>query len=118
MIEGWQPFRTEEMRKMTRGRLSVVTAMAIGISGWTGQAVAQMRPDQAPSAPVQTGNRANGFDYQPTPSEVLPRENAAGVRAPAGRQGANDRDLERIDRQLLQSHGLSPSSVPNITIEK
>jgi hypothetical protein len=103
---------------MSINGFGVATAIVIGISAWTWQAGAQPRPEQTQQAPVQTGNRANGFDYQPTPAEVAPRENAAGVRAPSAEQKANDLSLERIDRQLLQSHGLSWSSVPNITPSK
>ncbi len=65
-------------------------------------------------AQTQTGNRANGRDYQPTPAEVQPRERAAGIQPPAPQQTRNDRDLERIDRELLREHGLSTSSVPAI----
>ena len=32
------------------------------------------------SIPRRIGYRANGFSYQPTPHEVIPKEKAAGVR--------------------------------------
>ncbi len=69
---------------------------------------------QSGFAQSETGNRANGRDYQPTPAEVQPRERAAGIQAPAPQQQRNDKDLERIDRELLRDHGMSTSSVPAI----
>jgi hypothetical protein len=65
--------------------------------------------------PAELGNRANGRDYQPTPAEVGPRERAAGIQPPAARQRANNRDLERIDKQALQEEGKSTNSVPKMT---
>ena len=78
-----------------------------------GAAVAQSA--DGPAVPRSIGNRANGFDYQPTPSEVIPREKAAGVRPPASSQEQTDRDLEQMDRDLLRDEGVSTSSVPNLT---
>ena len=66
------------------------------------------------SVPAQIGNRANGRDYQPTPQEVAPREKAAGIQPPASQERANSQDLDRIDRNLLQSEGLGTKSVPNM----
>lgn len=66
------------------------------------------------SVPSAIGNRANGRDYQPTPSEVVPREKAAGLRPSDAQQQATDQQLEKTDRQLLRSEGLSTKSVPNI----
>jgi len=66
-------------------------------------------------APAEIGNRANGFDYQPTPSEVVPRERAAGVQPPAAERERENWDLERMDKQLLKSEGLSTDSVPKLT---
>lgn len=66
-------------------------------------------------APAAEGNRANGLDYQPTPSEVVPREKAAGIQPPAAQQKANDQLLERLDKNLLHGEGLSTESVPKLT---
>ena len=71
---------------------------------------------QAP--PAANGNRANGFSYQPTPGQVVPRERAAGVQPPAAQQEKNNRDLERTDKKLLQDEGLSTKSVPKITNDR
>ena len=58
------------------------------------------------SPPKEIGNRANGNDYQPTPSELAPREKAAGIVPPPSQQRAeNQRILDSIDKQLLQSGG-------------
>lgn len=67
----------------------------------------------APSVPLEEGNRANGFDYQPTPSEVAPREKAADILPPAAQQKATDRTLEQMDKNLLRDEGLNTKSVPN-----
>lgn len=77
-----------------------------------GAAVAQTA--DGPAIPRDIGNRANGFDYQPTPSEVVPREKAAGVRPSRMSQEETNRDLEQIDRNLLREEGASTSSVPNL----
>jgi len=79
----------------------------------TGAAVAQSSDTSA--IPRSIGNRANGFSYQPTPSEVIPREKAAGVRPSTTPQQETNRDLEKIDRDLLRDEGLGTSSVPNLT---
>jgi hypothetical protein len=67
------------------------------------------------SPPSQIGNRAHGFDYQPTPREVVPREKATGILPPADQQEATNRDLERMDRDLLRDEGLSTRSVPKLS---
>ena len=68
----------------------------------------------APSVRLEDGNRANGFDYQPKPSEVVPRERAADILPPAAQQKATDRTLEQIDKNLLRDEGASTKSVPNM----
>jgi hypothetical protein len=78
-----------------------------------GAAVAQSVDGLA--IPRSIGNHANGFDYQPTPSEVIPREKAAGVRPSATSEENTNRELEELDRDLLRKEGLSTSSVPNMT---
>lgn len=79
----------------------------------TAPAIAQ--PAANRSIPAEIGNRANGYDYQPTPSEVRPREESAGIRPPVAQQKATDRDLEQMDKALLREQGLSTSSVPKMT---
>lgn len=66
-------------------------------------------------APAVTGNRANGLNYQPTPSQVVPREKAAGIQPPVAQRKATDQLLEHTDRKLLQDEGQSTKSVPNLT---
>jgi hypothetical protein len=65
------------------------------------------------SVPANIGNRANGFSYQPTPSEVIGPEVSAGVRSSNAQQEATGRELADMDRSLLRSEGLSTKSVPN-----
>jgi hypothetical protein len=78
-----------------------------------GAAVAQSVDD--PAIPRGIGNHANGFDYQPTPREVIPREKATGVRPSAISQEKTNRELEEMDRDLLRKEGLGTSSVPAMT---
>jgi hypothetical protein len=54
--------------------------------------------------PREIGNRANGFSYQPTPSEVLPREQQAGVRPSAAQQKANDAEIDRLYNSLMRDY--------------
>jgi hypothetical protein len=65
----------------------------------------------AQSIPQEIGNRAHGFSYQPTQQEVRPLEAARGIRPTEKQQTANDRTLERIDRDLLQKEGVA--SIPS-----
>ena len=81
--------------------------MALAVAG--GSAVAQTKDSSVPS---QIGNRANGLSYQPTPGQVGPREQAAGVAPRAQQQQRTNDDLFRMDAQSLKSEGLSPNSVP------
>jgi len=64
------------------------------------------------AVPSEIGNRAHGFSYQPTPSEVRPREAAAGLRLNGARREAANHILRQLDRSLLRDEGLSPASAP------
>ena len=86
--------------------------VAVATFCFMGAAAAQSVGDG--SVPRSIGNRANGFDYQPTPGEVIHREKAAGVRPSMGSQQATDQELENLDRDLLAKEGLITSSVPNM----
>jgi hypothetical protein len=66
------------------------------------------------SPPKEIGNRENGYDYQPTPSEIGPREKAAGIVPSAAQNRAENKELDRLDKDLLQSEGLSTNSVPKL----
>jgi hypothetical protein len=79
----------------------------------TGTTVAQRMNGTA--IPREIGNRANGFNYQPSPVEVVPREISAGVRPSKARQAATDRTLESIDRTLLRDEGLNERDAPVFT---
>jgi peptidoglycan hydrolase CwlO-like protein len=83
--------------------------VALAVCAVTAPAMAQN------SVPAEIGNRANGFDYQPTPGEIVPREKAAGIQPSAEQQRAANRDLERIDEDLMREEGLSDKSVPKLT---
>jgi hypothetical protein len=65
--------------------------------------------------PRKIVNCANGFCYQPAPSEVIPREASAGVRPSKAQQDAAGRTLEAIDRSFLREEGLSEKSLPVFT---
>jgi hypothetical protein len=79
----------------------------------TGAATAQRV--NGDSIPSEIGNHANGFDYQPTPREVYPRELSAGLRPSEARQAPTDQTLQDLDRRLLRSEGLSAKNVPAFT---
>ena len=67
------------------------------------------------SPPSAIGNRANGLSYQPTPSEVAPRERAAGIQPNKDGEAAKNRDLEAIGKDALRGVGQSTESVPKMT---
>ena len=77
--------------------------------------VATAQPADGNSIPSKIGNRANGLNYQPTPSELYPREALAGVWPSKVRQAPTDRTLEKLDRTLLNNERLSMGSVPVFT---
>lgn len=85
----------------------------IAVVGSTVGAMAQDANSGSP--PREIGNRANGYDYEPTPGEVVPREKAAGVRPSAEQQRTTSQELQKMDKSLLRSEGLSTKSVPNMT---
>jgi hypothetical protein len=79
----------------------------------TGAATAQRV--NGDSIPIEIGNHANGFNFQPTPDEVYPREVSAGLWPSKVRQAPTDQTLEDLDRSLLRSEGLSTENVPVFT---
>jgi hypothetical protein len=86
--------------------------VAIAALSLTSTAMAQNAP------PSEIGNRAHGFDYQPTPNEVVPREKASGILPPTAQRDAANRDLEHIDKDLLRDEGLSTRSVPSLSTDR
>jgi hypothetical protein len=83
---------------------------AICLVCMTGAALAQQQ-DRS-SVPHEIGNRANGFNYQPSPGEVVGREERVGVRPSRAQLEKMDQTLESIDFSLLRDEGLSERSVP------
>jgi hypothetical protein len=67
------------------------------------------------SVPHEIGNRANGFSYQPSPREVIPRERSAGVRPTDTKQAAINHDLRDLDENALRLEGLGTQNVPWFT---
>jgi hypothetical protein len=94
------------MRLAVFAVVSIVCAM--------GPTIAQ--PADQAAVPRVIGNRANGFDYQPTPQEVRPREILAGARPPGSHEALTNQDLGELDRRLLQSEGLSTKNVPKFEL--
>ena len=62
--------------------------------------------------PREIGNRANGFSYQPTPGEVGPREEAAGVQPPEAQRNATDADLEPMYNTLMRDYPQDQTKAP------
>jgi hypothetical protein len=52
------------------------------------------------SPPTRIGNIYGGFDHQPTQSEVLRRERAAGISSSAAQRNRDDAVLQEIYRHL------------------
>jgi hypothetical protein len=77
-----------------RTPLLAVTVAVVLTGGMTPQGTGNT------SVPTEIGNRAHGFSYQPTRSQVIPRERAAGVRPSAAQQAATDQELQQIARAL------------------
>jgi hypothetical protein len=93
--------------------MRVFVSTMIAVLSFAGAAMAQGGGGGG-SPPREIGNRANGYDYQPTPSELVPREKAAGIVQPPAQRRAENQELDSIDKQLLQSEGLSTKSVPKL----
>jgi hypothetical protein len=60
--------------------------------------------------PGEIGNRANGFSYQPTPGEVVPREQQAGIRPSSPQEKAMDADLDRMYNSLMREYRQGPAA--------
>jgi len=96
-----------------RGSTMVFTiALSLVAASLGGMAEAQTATGNA--VPAEIGNRANGKDYQPTPNGVAPREQAAGVLPDVAHEQAQNRAVERIDKDALHSVGASTQSVPHM----
>ena len=89
-------------------RLHVASVLAAAQVATVALAVAQS-PDKIPR---EIGNRANGFSYQPTPNEVGPREEKAGIRPSETQQKATDADLDRMYNDLMRDYRLDQSKAP------
>ncbi len=89
-------------------RAVFIALVAVGLSGG---AFGQTTGTDA-AVPRAIGNRANGYSYQPRPSEVDPREVTAGIRPSAAARKATDHVLADLDTELLRDEGKSVSSVP------
>ena len=75
-------------------------------------ALAQGSGAQTNSPPAAIGNRANGLSYQPTLGGVTAREQSAGVRPSPSQLSSEDKELDRINRQLLGPKATPPVAAP------
>ena len=94
----------------------------IAVLSFTGAAMAQGGGGGG-SPPREIGNRANGYDYQPTPSELAPREKAAGiVQSPAqqraGESGTRHRRQTTAAERGLEHQERSQASRRQIAAER
>jgi hypothetical protein len=96
--------------KMDGTTMRAPVLAAMGFVCMTGAALAQQQ--DRTSIPYEIGNRANGFNYQPSPGEVVGREEQVGVRPSRAQLETIDQTLESIDLSLLRDEGLSERSVP------
>jgi hypothetical protein len=96
------------MMKETPMRRSILLLASILCA----MSAAKAQPVDVTSPPRMIGNRTNGFSYQPSPGEVRPKEQIAGVRQSRAHQALTDQTLMTLDRTLLQDEGLSVSNVP------
>jgi hypothetical protein len=94
-------------KELTMHPRLIIAIIAFALAG---SAVAQTG-DNTP--PARIGNRANGLSYQPTPGQVAPREQAAGIAPTAEQQKQTNNELFRMDAQSLKAEGLSTNSVPS-----
>jgi len=67
---------------------------------------------QPAAPPAEIGNRANGFDYQPTQGAVQAREKAAGITPDQQQQQQEDQTLLQLDHKLLGNQLLPPGTPP------
>jgi hypothetical protein len=56
----------------------------------------------SPRPPARNANIYNGFDHQPTRSEVQSRERAAGVAPDSAEQAAQNSTVEHLYEELEQ----------------
>jgi hypothetical protein len=65
---------------------------------------------QPAGPPAQIGNRANGFDYQPTQGGIQAREKAAGITPDPQQSQQEDQTLLQLDHKLLGNQLLPPGT--------
>lgn len=79
------------------GGLAAFVVAALAASPGLGVAQTQV--------PAREGNIWGGLNHEPTPSQVLPQEEAAGVgQRPAQQKKQND-DVETLFRSLMRAEG-------------
>ena len=92
-----------------------VPAMCRGVKGaMTGLAAAILLASIA-SAGAQVphnGPEWDGKDHQPTQSEVVRRENQAGIRPPKAQVDRNRRTVQQLGRQLLHDEAVDRPTNP------
>ena len=62
--------------------------------------------------PAQIANHANGLSYQPTLGGVQAREQGAGIEPSKSQLSTEDKELDRINRQLLGDKATPPVQMP------
>jgi hypothetical protein len=84
-------------------RMFMIAAVALLFGAGPGLA-------QPAAPPAEIGNRANGFDYQPTQGAVVAREKAAGITPDQQQEQKENQTLEQLDRKLLGNQLLPPGT--------
>ena len=74
-------------------RIILAVALLASIGGTVAPSASRAQPS--------FGNRANGFDYQPTPGEVRPLERRDGVAPTPSQAAATRRTVRRLNHELL-----------------
>ena len=60
---------------------------------------------EAAKPPSRIANLYDGFDHQPTRSDIEARERAAGLATSTRRQSSDDADVEQLYQQLRERAG-------------
>lgn len=67
----------------------------------------------AQAQPSRIGNRANGFDYQPSQGAVTEQENNAGIAPSPTQQRRTTDELEQLNQKLQTEENNDPQVHPN-----
>jgi hypothetical protein len=102
-------------RNTGAAKIAILSGPSLGDDGWLGRATLLLLGSvlvygllcvpvnaQDVKPPTRNANIYDGFDHQPTRSEIEGREQAAGIAPNTRRQSSDDATLQQLYRDLTE----------------